>query len=134
MFDAFLIEIWSFCFSSLLVAWLQREHQILEFVDGNGNAGVGLKLHNKPSSGDLNRQFPLGNCTKLDRLVMLCLVEMSLVFVALYTVFFSTSEIPPILFEDSSLPAGLHSSHVGFAFSCSDLLFVFTEISIEFLV
>jgi len=70
------------------VAWLQREHQIREFVDGNGNAAVGLKLHNKPSSGDLNRQFPIGNCTELDHFVMLCFVEMSLVFMALYTGFF----------------------------------------------
>ncbi|KAK7379474.1 hypothetical protein VNO80_04935 [Phaseolus coccineus] len=67
----------------------QREHQIREFVDGNGNAAVGLKLHNKPSSGDLNRQFPL--------------------------------EIPPILFQDSSLPAGLHSSHARDVYSISVL-------------
>ncbi|WVZ07946.1 hypothetical protein V8G54_021292 [Vigna mungo] len=40
----------------------QREHQIREFVDGNGNVAVGLKLHNKP--------------------------EMSLVFIALHPVFF----------------------------------------------
>ncbi|XP_020212341.1 uncharacterized protein LOC109796901 [Cajanus cajan] len=37
----------------------QKEHQIREFVDGNGNVAVGLKLHNKPSGVDLNRQFPL---------------------------------------------------------------------------
>ncbi|QCD98653.1 uncharacterized protein LOC114183209 [Vigna unguiculata] len=67
----------------------QREHQFREFVDGNGNVAVGLKLHNKPTSGDLNQQFPL--------------------------------EIPPILFEDSSLPAGLHSSHARDVYSISVL-------------
>ena len=70
------------------MAWLQREHQFREFVDGNGNVAVGLKLHNKPTSGDLNQQFPLGNCAKLDHLAMLCVVEMYLVFMALHPVFF----------------------------------------------
>jgi len=77
------------------VVWLQKEHQIREFVDGSGNVAVGLKLHNKPSSDDLNRQFPLGNCTKLDHLIMLYVVEMPLVFMALYTVFC-------LLFRDSA--------------------------------
>ncbi|XP_028197855.1 uncharacterized protein LOC114382550 isoform X2 [Glycine soja] len=67
----------------------QKEHQIREFVDGSGNVAVGLKLHNKPSSDDLNRQFPL--------------------------------EIPPILFEETSLPAGLHSSHAQDVYSISVL-------------
>ncbi|CAJ1855745.1 unnamed protein product [Sphenostylis stenocarpa] len=67
----------------------QKEHQIREFVDGNGNVAVGVKLHKKPISEDLNRHYPL--------------------------------EISPILFEESSLPAGLHSSHARDVYSISVL-------------
>ncbi|KAK7306019.1 hypothetical protein VNO77_43933 [Canavalia gladiata] len=67
----------------------EKEHQIREFVDGNGNVAVGLKLHNIPSADDLNRQFPL--------------------------------EIPPILFEEASRPAGLHGSHAQDVYSVSVL-------------
>lgn len=44
--------------------WLLNEHQIQEFLDGNGNASGDfscLKLP-EPSIDDLSRQFPLGNC------------------------------------------------------------------------
>ncbi|KAH1152747.1 hypothetical protein GLYMA_18G016900v4 [Glycine max] len=75
--------------SSMLFRSRKKEHQIREFVDGNGNVAVGLKLHNKPSNDGLNRQFPL--------------------------------EIPPILFEETSLPAGLHGSHTKDVYSISVL-------------
>lgn len=58
-------------------------------MEGNGNVAVGLKLHNKPCSDNLNRQFPL--------------------------------DIPPILFEETSHPPGLHGSHARDVYSISVL-------------
>ncbi|CAK8567300.1 unnamed protein product [Lathyrus sativus] len=60
----------------------QKQRQIQEFLEGNGNVPVGcscLKL-NKPNVHDLNSQLPL--------------------------------DMPPILVEETSFPDGLHGSQV----------------------
>ncbi|KAI5406068.1 hypothetical protein KIW84_052714 [Lathyrus oleraceus] len=68
---------------------LQKQHQIQEFLEGNGNVPVGcscLKL-NKPNVHDLNSQLPL--------------------------------DMPPILVEETSFPDRLHASQVPDVYSIS---------------
>ncbi|XP_050879103.1 uncharacterized protein LOC127082921 [Lathyrus oleraceus] len=67
----------------------QKQHQIQEFLEGNGNVPVGcscLKL-NKPNVHDLNSQLPL--------------------------------DMPPILVEETSFPDRLHASQVPDVYSIS---------------
>jgi len=45
----------------LTTVLLQKEHQIHEFQEGNGNVPVCLKLNKQSSVDDLNSKLPLGN-------------------------------------------------------------------------